>query len=128
MIRETIDTGLPSLDQPFSWATRAGGLLFTAHGPVTADGKICGGPIDEQARLTFSNLRQAVAAARASLPDVAQVLIYMKDASHMPTIDRVYREFFQSPYPNRSSVVVKDFVHPEMLIEIVAYVGLGPRA
>lgn len=46
----------------------------------------------------------------------------------MPTIDRVYRAFFQPPYPNRSSVVVKDFVHPERLIEIVAYVGLEPRA
>ncbi|WP_269502808.1 RidA family protein [Burkholderia sp. IMCC1007] len=127
MIRKTIDTGLPSLDQPFSWATQAGGLLFTAHGPVTMDGNIRGGAIDEQARLTFSNLQRAVAAADAELPDVAQVLIYMKDATHMPAIDRVYREFFHPPYPNRLSVVVKDFVHPEMLIEIVAYVGLGHR-
>ncbi|MDN7696589.1 RidA family protein [Burkholderia cenocepacia] len=125
MIRETIDTGLPALNQPFSWATRVGTLLFTAHGPVTMNGAIDGGPIDGQARLTFSNLQQAVAAAGGAMRDVAQVLIYMKDASHMPTIDRVYREFFDDPYPNRSSVVVRGFVHPEMLIEIVAYVALS---
>ncbi|WP_322021581.1 MULTISPECIES: RidA family protein [unclassified Burkholderia] len=125
MNRETIDTGLPPLKQPFSWATKAGGLLFTAHGPVTMDGEICTGPIEEQARLTFSNLQRAVTAAKGVMPDVAQVLIYMKDASHMPTIDRVYQEFFERPYPNRSSVVVSDFVHPDMLIEIVAYVALG---
>lgn len=128
MIRETIDTGLPALNQPFSWATRAGGLLFTAHGPVTMDGKICSEPIEAQARLTFSNLQRAVAAAGGVMPDVAQVLIYMKDAGHMVTIDRVYREFFDEPYPNRSSVVVSGFVHPEMLIEIVAYVALDSHA
>ncbi|WP_233848747.1 RidA family protein [Paraburkholderia sp. HD33-4] len=125
MIRETIDTGLPALNQPFSWATRAGGLLFTAHGPVKMNGEICAGDIEDQARLTFSNLQRAVAAARAVMSDVAQVLIYMKDASHMRAIDRVYRDFFQMPYPNRSSVVVKDFVHADMLIEIVAYVAVG---
>lgn len=125
MIRETIDTGLPTLNQPFSWATRAGMLLFTAHGPVTMDGQICSGQIDEQARLTFSNLQRAVAAAGGAMDDVAQVLIYMKDAGHMAAIDRVYREFFNQPYPNRSSVVVSGFVHPEMLIEIVAYVALS---
>ncbi|WP_133666908.1 RidA family protein [Paraburkholderia sp. BL10I2N1] len=124
-MRETIDTGLPPLNQPFSWATKAGRLLFTAHGPVTTEGKICGGDIEAQARLTFANLQQAVTAARGVMSDVAQVLIYMKDTSHMPAIDRVYRDFFQMPYPNRSSVVVKDFVHADMLIEIVAYVALG---
>ncbi|RQS33869.1 RidA family protein [Burkholderia sp. Bp8992] len=124
-MRKTIDTGLPALNQPFSWATRVGSLLFTAHGPVTMDGSIGGGPIDAQARLTFSNLQRAVAAAGGAMHDVAQVLIYMKDATHMSTIDRIYREFFTDPYPNRSSVVVAGFVHPEMLIEIVAYVALS---
>lgn len=88
------------------------------------DGKISGADIGEQARLTFANLKRAVAAANGTLSDVAQVLIYMKEASHMPVIDGVYREFFSLPYPNRSSVVVKDFVHPDMLIEIVAYVAV----
>ncbi|MGR8023330.1 RidA family protein [Burkholderia cenocepacia] len=123
-----IDTGLPALNQPFSWAIRAGGLLFTAHGPVTTDGAICCGPVEEQARLTFSNLQRAVAAAGGVMSGVAQVLIYMKDASHMSTIDRVYQEFFDAPYPNRSSVVVSGFVHPEMLIEIVSTVALDPHA
>lgn len=117
-----IDTGLKPMKQPFSWAVKGGGVVFTAHGPVNADGEIAGADIVEQTRLTFRNLQQAVTAAGAQLGDVAQVLIYMKEASHMPSIDNVYREFFKEPWPNRSSVVVKDFVHPAMLIEIVAYV------
>ncbi|MEX3672323.1 RidA family protein [Paraburkholderia phenoliruptrix] len=128
MTREIIDTGLPQFSQPFSWATKAGGILFTAHGPVTADGKLSEGTLEEQTRLTFANLRQAVIASGIDMSDVAQVLIYMKEASHMPTIDPIYREFFAAPYPNRSSVVVKDFVHPQMLIEIVAYAAVPLNA
>jgi 2-iminobutanoate/2-iminopropanoate deaminase len=119
-MKEIIDTGLPSLGQPFSWAVRAGNLVFTAHGPVRSDGSIDTGPIEAQARLTFANLARTMAAAGGSLDDVAQVQIQMTDLDSMPIIDSVYREYFRAPYPNRSSVVVKALVVPGMGIEIVA--------
>ncbi|ABB13265.1 MULTISPECIES: RidA family protein [Burkholderia] len=118
-MKEVIDTGLPSLGQPFSWAVRAGNLVFTAHGPVRSDGSVDTGPIEDQARLTFSNLAQTMAAAGGSLDDVTQVQIQMTDVDSMPIIDNVYREYFRAPYPNRSSVVVKALVVPGMGIEIV---------
>jgi 2-iminobutanoate/2-iminopropanoate deaminase len=120
-MKEVIDVGLPSLKQPFSWAVKAAGLLFTAHGPVRTDGTIDSGPIEAQARLTFGNLQRAVTAAGGSLQDVTQVLIYMTDVKDMPAIDAVYREFFEAPYPNRSSMGVSGLVVPGMKIEIVAY-------
>jgi enamine deaminase RidA (YjgF/YER057c/UK114 family) len=120
-MKEIVDVGLPPLKQPFSWAVKAAGLLFTAHGPVRSDGTIDTGPIEAQARLTFANLRRAVVAAGGSLSDVTQVLIYMTDVADMPAIDRVYREFFEAPYPNRSSMGVSALVMPGMKIEIVAY-------
>ena len=120
---QVVDTGLPALKQPFSWAVKASGgaLLFTAHGPVRPDGSIDTGPIEQQARLTFENLRNAAQAAGGTLADVAQVLIYMTDVADMPAIDAVYREFFSAPYPNRSSMGVAGLVVPGMKIEIVAY-------
>lgn len=121
---EAIETGLPALAQPFSWAVKAGGLLFTAHGPVLPDGRIDTGPIEQQARLTFGNLRTAVQAAGSDLAHVAQVLIYMIDVGEMQRIDAVYREFFKPPYPNRSSMGVAALVVPGMKIEIVAYVAI----
>ncbi|WP_449412177.1 RidA family protein [Pandoraea soli] len=119
-MKEVIDVGLPALGQPFSWAVRAGGMVFTAHGPVRRDGSIDTGPIEDQARLTFTNLERAMVAAGGSLDDVVQVLIQMIDIADMPTIDSVYREFFSAPYPNRSSVAVKALVVPGMRVEIVA--------
>lgn len=124
-MKEEIDTGLPALGQPFSWAVRAADLVFTAHGPVRHDGTIETGPIDAQARLTFANLRRALEAAGGSLDDVTQVMIQMTDIADMPAIDRVYREFFTAPYPNRSSVAVNALVVPGMAIEIVANAVLG---
>ena len=121
-MNEVIDVGLPPLKQPFSWMVRSSGILFTAHGPVRPDGSIDTGPIEQQARLTFANLKRAVEAGGATLADVAQVLIYMTDVADMPAIDAVYRDFFQAPYPNRSSAGVA-LVVPGMKIEIVAYVA-----
>ena len=123
-MKEIVDTGLPPLKQPFSWAVKAAGLLFTAHGPVRPDGTIDTGPIEVQARLTFANLRRAVVAAGGGLQDVTQVLIYMTDVADMPAIDAVYREFFEAPYPNRSSMGVSALVVPGMKIEIVAYAAI----
>lgn len=124
-MKQVIDIGLPPLRQPFSWAVKASGsMLFTAHGPVREDGGIHTGPIEEQARLTFANLRRAVEAAGGTLADVTQVLIYMTEVADMPAIDAVYREFFEAPYPNRSSMGVAGLVVPGMKIEIVAYAML----
>lgn len=127
-MKEVVDCGLPPLKQPFSWAVKGGGVLFTAHGPVRQDATIDTGPIADQARLTFQNLQRAVEAAGGTLADVTQVLIYMTDVADMPAIDAVYREFFQAPYPNRSSAAVAALVVPGMKIEIVAYAAIGPAA
>lgn len=124
--REIVDCGLPALAQPFSWAVKGAGLLFTAHGPVRPDGSIDTGAIEDQARLTFANLQRAVEAAGATMDDVAQVLIYMTDIADMKIIDAVYREFFRPPWPNRSSMGVAALVVPGMKLEIVAYAAL-PR-
>jgi 2-iminobutanoate/2-iminopropanoate deaminase len=124
-MKQVIDIGLPALKQPFSWAVKGTGqMLFTSHGPVRMDGTIDTGPIEEQARLTFSNLRMALVAAGGTLADVTQVLIYMTEVKDMPAIDAVYREFFTAPYPNRSSAAVAALVVSGMKLEVVAYAML----
>ena len=123
-MKEVIDCGLPALGQPFSWAVRSKGMVFTAHGPVHTDGSVNTGSIEEQARLTFENLRRAMEAAGGTLDDVAQVLIYMTDIGDMKAIDAVYRDYFSAPFPNRSSVAVSALAVQGMKIEIVAYAVL----
>ncbi|WP_179400580.1 RidA family protein [Burkholderia guangdongensis] len=121
---ELIPVDLPQLNQPFSWATRAAGLMFTAHGPVDASGAIVDATMTEQARLTLSNLGKAVAAAGATMDDVAQVIVYLSDVKEMAEFDAEYRRHFREPYPNRSCVGGLSFAHPAMRVELVAYVAL----
>jgi len=119
-MRNVIETGLPSPRQPFSWATRANGLIFTTHGPVLPDGNILQGSIEDQARLTLENLRQALASAGATLDDVVQVQIFLIDGADMAPVDQVYRSFFAAPFPTRASLIVAGLVAPGMRIELSA--------
>lgn len=121
-MKQVVDVGLPPLKQAFSWAVKAKGeMLFTVNGPVRPDGSIDTGSIEQQARLTFANLQRATQAAGGSLEDVTQVLIYMTDVADMDSIDKVYREFFSAPFPNRASVGVAALVEPGMKLEVLAY-------
>lgn len=121
-MKQVVDVGLPPLQQAFSWAVKAKGeMLFTVNGPVRPDGSIDTGSIEQQARLTFANLQRATQAAGGSLENVTQVLIYMTDIADMDSIDKVYREFFSAPFPNRASVGVAALVEPGMKLEVLAY-------
>jgi enamine deaminase RidA (YjgF/YER057c/UK114 family) len=119
-MKREIDTGLPSLGQPFSWAVTDGGLIFTSHGPVTVEGRILEGDIAAQTRLTLRNLEAALAAAGATLADLLQVQLYLLDAGDMRAVDAVYAEMIPRPYPSRSTAVVAALVAPGMRIELLA--------
>lgn len=120
MTREEIDTGLPTPGQPFSWATRADGFVFTTHGPVLPDGSILQGDVTAQARLTLDNLGRALAAAGCGYDDVVQVQIFLVDVADMAPVDAVYRTVFRAPWPTRASLVVAGLVAPGMRIEVCA--------
>ncbi|RYM60321.1 enamine deaminase RidA [Serratia liquefaciens] len=117
-MRIIIDTGLPEIGQPFSWATQGGGMLFTAHGPVRADGSIETGAPEKQITLTFDNLAQTLKAANSHSDKVLQVIIYLTDVNDVKLLDEIYKKYFNFPYPNRSTVIVDKLVVPGMKIEI----------
>jgi 2-iminobutanoate/2-iminopropanoate deaminase len=119
-MRREIDTGLPSLGQPFSWAIADGQMVYTSHGPVTPEGKILQGDISAQTRLTLDNLRRAIEAAGGTLDDVLQVQLYLLDVADMKPVDAVYAQVFRAPYPSRSTAVVAALVAPGMRIELLA--------
>lgn len=117
-MRTIIDTGLPEIGQPFSWATQGGGMLFTAHGPVRADGSIETGAPEKQIALTFDNLAQTLKAANSHSDKVLQVIIYLTEVNDVKLLDEIYKKYFNFPYPNRSTVIVDKLVVPGMKIEI----------
>ncbi len=119
-MKEEIDSGLPAIGQPFSWALRKGGHVFTTHGPVTAEGKILQGSVEEQAELTLANMAATMRAAGGSLDDILQATVFLLDEQDMKIVDAVWRRHFRAPWPNRASIVVKGLVAPGMRVEVQA--------
>jgi len=122
---EKLVTGLAEARGPVSTAVRANGMIFTAQIPKDAHGEIVDGDIRVQTRQMLRNLETTARSAGASLKDVAQVTLFIVDPEDFTAMNEVYGEFFEAPYPNRATVVVKRLIGPTMLIEMTAVICPG---
>jgi len=98
----------PAAIGPYSQAVRMGDTVFLS-GQIPLDpatGDIVGGGIDAQARRAFENLRAVCEAAGGSLAQVARVGLYVTDLGDFAAVNAVMAEYFQSPYPARSTIEV----------------------
>lgn len=98
----------PAAIGPYSQAVRCGNLLFLS-GQIPLDpstGQLVEGNIGEQTRRVFDNLAAVCAAAGGSLEQVARVGIYLTDLGDFAAVNAVMAEYFQSPYPARSTIEV----------------------
>ncbi|MBP6596990.1 MAG: RidA family protein [Arenimonas sp.] len=109
MPREPIRTEqAPAAIGPYSQAVRAGGQVFLS-GQIPLDpatGQLVDGDIRVQSRRVFDNLEAVCAAAGASLDDVVRVGIYLMDLSDFAEVNAVMADYFQAPYPARSTIQV----------------------
>ena len=98
----------PKAIGPYSQAVQVGNTIYTS-GQIPLDpatGELIAGDIDAQARRVFDNLRAVIEAAGASFADVARVGIYLTDLSNFAAVNAVMAEYFQQPYPARSTIGV----------------------
>jgi 2-iminobutanoate/2-iminopropanoate deaminase len=97
--------GLATPKPPYSPVVISGGTVYTA-GQIGNDpeGNLVAGGIAEQARRTLENVRSCVEAAGCTLADVVKVNAYLADLGDFPAYNEAYEEFFDPPYPARTSV------------------------
>ncbi|CAI8770635.1 MULTISPECIES: RidA family protein [Pseudomonas] len=120
-MKQAIKTDLFASRAPLEWAVVGNGTLYTAQIPIDRQGQVVSGGIEAQTRQTLDNLRHTLQAAGSSLDAVTQVLIYVTDRSYLATVNALYTEYFQAPYPNRAAMVVAGLAREEMLVELVVY-------
>jgi 2-iminobutanoate/2-iminopropanoate deaminase len=96
--------GVARPDSPYSPVFASGDLVYTA-GQIgaTASGEVAEG-IEAQTRQALENLRACLEAAGCTLRDVMKVNSYLADISFFPAYNAVYREFFEEPFPARTTV------------------------
>jgi 2-iminobutanoate/2-iminopropanoate deaminase len=109
--------GMAKPKPPYSPVVVSGDTVWTA-GQIAndAEGNLIGGGIAEQTRRSLENVRACLKAAGCTMDDVVKVNAYLADLGDFPGYNEVYREFFDEPYPARSSVQAG--LPPGVLVEI----------
>jgi 2-iminobutanoate/2-iminopropanoate deaminase len=117
-------TGSPSPRGHYSPGVRAGDFLFVSgQGPIDpATDQLSEGDVQQQTRLTLSNMERILAAGGASLTDVVKCSVFLRDIADFQKMNQVYAEFFGNHKPARTTVEAK-FHQTAMLVEIdcIAY-------
>lgn len=101
-------------------------LLFVA-GQVAIDEKgdlVGGDDAAAQARQVLVNLQRVVEAAGGRMGDVARTTVYLTRLKDRGPIGQLRQEFFPSPAPANTLLVVSSLANPEYLVEIDAIVPL----
>jgi 2-iminobutanoate/2-iminopropanoate deaminase len=90
---------------PYSPVIVTGDLVYTAgQAPFDVDGKLVSDDVAEQTRQTLRNLGACLAAAGCGFEDVVKVNAYLTSLDDFPAYNEVYLEFFDAPYPARTTV------------------------
>ena len=98
----------PAAIGPYSQAVRRGETVFLS-GQIALDpdtGLLVEGDIEVQARRAFDNLRAVCEAAGGSLDDVVRLGLYLTDLDQFARVNAVMSDYFQAPYPARSTIEV----------------------
>ncbi|WP_049622479.1 RidA family protein [Frateuria defendens] len=98
----------PAAIGPYSQAVRAGNTVyFSGQIPLDpATGALIEGDVEAQARQVFENLAAVALAAEGSLAQIVRVGIFVTDLGNFATVNKVMSEYFEAPYPARSTIEV----------------------
>jgi reactive intermediate/imine deaminase len=119
-------TEAPAAIGPYSQAVRAGNTVyFSGQIPLDpATGALVEGDITAQTRRVFDNLVAVAKAAGGSLSQIVRVGIYVTDLANFAAVNAVMAEYFQQPYPARSTIEVSALPKAAQ-VEVDAVMVLG---
>jgi 2-iminobutanoate/2-iminopropanoate deaminase len=98
----------PAAIGPYSQAVEQSGLVFCS-GQIAIDpasGKIVEGGIELETRRALQNVGEVLAAVGLDFVDIVKTTIFVIDLADFETVNRIYGEHFEPPYPARSTVQV----------------------
>ena len=105
MKRKIVTGNAPKPAGPYSQAIVSGNTVYVAgqgpHNPATGE---IPPDVAGQTRQVLTNIRNILEAADASLNDVVKVAAYLADMKYFSEYNEVYKQFFEEPYPVRTTV------------------------
>lgn len=98
----------PAAIGPYSQAVRVGDTVYLS-GQIPLDpssGLVVEGDIEAQARRAFDNLKAVCEAAGGSLDKIVRAGLYLTNLADFAKVNAVMSEYFDAPFPARSTVEV----------------------
>ena len=108
MIDKSVITGpdIPKSPLPFSPAIRSGNFLFiSGQGSTDMQGNIIVDSFENECRRSFENLGKILKTAGLSFDHVVQVRNYVGKQEDLAKFNEIYREYFMSPFPARTTIM-----------------------
>jgi reactive intermediate/imine deaminase len=98
----------PAAIGPYSQAIRVGQTIYLSGqiGLDPASGQLVEGGFDAQVHRAFQNLRAVVEAADAAMSDTVKLTLYLTDLAQFPKVNEIMQQYFDRPFPARSTVGV----------------------
>lgn len=117
-------TNAPAAIGPYSQGIIVNNLFYSSGQiPLTAEGALVEGTIEEQTHQVFANLKAVLEEAGASFETVVKATVFLSDMNEFAPFNDVYGEYFSAHKPARSCVEVarlpKDV---KVEIEVIALV------
>ncbi|MDV2686751.1 RidA family protein [Alkalihalophilus lindianensis] len=114
----------PDAIGPYSQGIIVNNMFYSSGQiPLTAEGDLINGTVEEQTHQVFKNLQAVLAEANASLETVVKATVFIKDMNDFPRINEVYGEYFNTHKPARSCVEVARLPKDVLVeIEVIALV------
>lgn len=110
----------PAAIGPYSQAIKVGNFIITSGQiPFTAEGELVSDDVKEQARQSLLNIKNILEEAGSGMDKVVKCTVFISDMDKFGQINEVYQEFFNEPYPARSTVEVAR-LPKDVMVEIEA--------
>ena len=124
-IKTAVQTNLaPLAIGPYSQAIKIDSFYFCS-GQIPIDpktSKLIGENIIEQSRQVLENIKALLESSGLTLNDVIKTTVFLKDLKTFSTVNEIYNQYFEKPYPARSTIGVSELPLGSLIeIEAIAH-------
>ena len=108
MSRSISTKAAPAAIGPYSQAVQAGQVVYLS-GQIALDpasGQLVTGGFETQVHQAIRNMKAVVEASGGTLSQCVRLTLYLTDLANFPAANQIMQEYFQPPYPARSTVGV----------------------
>ncbi|MED4040162.1 RidA family protein [Niallia taxi] len=111
-------SGAPAAIGPYSQGIIVDNMFYSSGQiPLTAEGELLQGNVQEQTHQVFKNLAAVLKEANASFETVVKATVFIKNMDDFAAINEVYGQYFNVHKPARSCVEVAR-LPKDVLVEI----------